>query len=75
MKMHVDYDWSVKKLAESPDNEECGAGVPLHVLIGMDLAGGPDSYACRKHVNTPHPACPTCAEVARLAQPQEPKHD
>lgn len=28
MKMHVDYDWSVKKLAETPDNDECGTGGP-----------------------------------------------
>jgi hypothetical protein len=76
MKMHVGYDWSVKKLAEAPDDEECGAGVPLPVLIGMDLASGPDStaYACREHLAKPHPTCPTCAEVARLALPQEPEH-
>lgn len=28
MKMHVDYDWSVRKLQEAPDDEECGAGIP-----------------------------------------------
>ncbi len=27
MKMHADYDWSVKKLAESPDDEQIAAGL------------------------------------------------
>lgn len=71
MKMHVDYDWSLRALEKAPDNEECDAGMPI--MIGMDIAGGPDStvYACREHINTPHPACPVCAEVARLTRPQE----
>lgn len=45
MKLHVDYDWSVRKLAESPDNDDCEAGVPLEVLTcpygQIGCLGGP----------------------------------
>lgn len=27
--MHVDYDWSVKKLQDAPDDEQCAAGRPV----------------------------------------------
>ncbi len=33
--MHVDYDWSVKKLAETPEDEQIGAGVPMEILVGV----------------------------------------
>jgi hypothetical protein len=72
VKMHVDYDWSVKKLAESPDDEECGAGVPLQ-FIGIDLASGPDETVCRLCEDCPPPGYPTdktrCAECPRRAHP------
>jgi len=34
MKMHVDYEWSIRKLKEDP-SDESAAGIPLEALVKM----------------------------------------
>lgn len=46
MKMHVDYEWSVLKLDQMPDRDDCAAGIPLQHLCDDDCTDALAAGVC-----------------------------